>query len=156
VNAFSKAFYGAAASLADRETYTFWEHYFHASPHKTHEEAWFLMQSRWRLYLEDGDTLSVLPGIPGTYLEDGKTIEIDGMRSYFGPLKLSVRSELAQRRILARVECRSDHGPRRVRLRLPHPQGRKAVAVQGGRYLPDEEAVLIEPFTGAASVELRF
>ena len=156
VNAFSKAFYNAAASLADRETYTFWEHYFHASPHKTHEEAWFLMENRWRLYLEEGDTLSVLPGVPRAYLEDGKRIEIDGMKSYFGPLRLSVRSELAQRRIVAHVECRSDHGPRRVRLRLPHPQGLKAVAADGGRYQPDEESVLIEAFTGRADVTLVF
>ena len=156
VNAFSKAFYNAAASLADRETYTFWEHYFHASPHKTHEEAWFLMENRWRLYLEDGDTLSMLPGIPRAYLEDGKRIYIDGMKSYFGPIRLSVRSDLAQRRVVARVECRSDHGPRRVRLRLPHPQGLKAVAARGGRYLPDDEAVLIEPFTGQADVTLQF
>jgi hypothetical protein len=156
VSAFSKAFYNAAASLADRETYTFWEHYFHASPHKTHEEAWFLMENRWRLYLEDGDTLSVLPGIPRAYLEDGKRIEIDGMKSYFGPVHLSVRSELAQRRIVARFECRSDHAPRRVRLRLPHPRGLKAVAVHGGRYRPEEEAVLIDPFTGRSDVTLEF
>jgi hypothetical protein len=156
VKAFSRAFYNAAASLADRETYTFWEHYFHASPHKTHEEAWFLMENRWRLYMEEGDTLSLLPGVPRSYLEDGQRIEIDGMKSYFGPLRLSVRSELAQRRIVAHVECRSDHGPRRVRLRLPHPRGLKAAAVRGGRYLPDDEAVLIEAFTGQADVALEF
>ena len=38
-SAFLKAYYNPFAGLADRETYTFWEHYFHASPHKTHEEA---------------------------------------------------------------------------------------------------------------------
>ena len=57
------------AGLADRETYTFWEHYFHASPHKTHEEGWFLMQTRWMLWLEDGDTLKLLPGVPRAWLE---------------------------------------------------------------------------------------
>ncbi len=41
-------------------------------------------------------------------------------------------------------------------IRLPHPLGRKAVAVRGGRYLPDEEAVLIEAFTGEADVTLEF
>ena len=100
--------------------------------------------------------LSILPGIPRAYLEDGKRIEIDGMKSYFGPIRVSVRSELAQRRIVARVECRSDRGPRRVRLRLPHPQGVKAVAVRGGRYLSEAEAVLIEAFTGQADVTLEF
>jgi hypothetical protein len=156
VNAFSKAFYGAAASLADRETYTFWEHYFGASPHKTHEEAWFLMESRWRLYLEEGDTLSLLPGVPRAYLEDGKAIEIDGMASYFGPIRLSVRSEAASGRIVARLECPTDRGLRRVRLRLPHPEGRRAVRVSGGSYRPEDEAVLIDDFTGRAEVTLEF
>ena len=114
------------------------------------------MQTRWMLYLEEGDTLRCCPGVPRAWLEDGKRIEIDGMTTYFGPLHVTVRSELAQRRIVARVECRSDRGPRRVRLRLPHPQGLKAVAVKGGRYLPDDEAVLIEAFTGQADVTLEF
>jgi hypothetical protein len=78
------------------------------------------------------------------------------MKSYFGPVHLSVRSDLARGRVVARVECRSDHGPRRVRLRLPHPRGQKAVAVGGGRYLPEDEAVLIEAFTGQADVTLEF
>ena len=62
--AFLKAYYNTMASLADRETYTFWEHYFRASAHKTHEEAWFLMETRWMLYLERGKTLDLLAGIP--------------------------------------------------------------------------------------------
>jgi hypothetical protein len=156
VNAFSKAFYGAAASLADRETYTFWEHYFHASPHKTHEEAWFLMENRWRLYLEEGDTLSLLSGVPRAYLEDGKTIEIDGMKSYFGPVRLSVRSEAARGRIVARFECPSDRGPRRVRLPLPHPEGRRAVRILGGSYRREDETVVIDDFLGRADVTLEF
>ncbi len=44
--AFIRNYYNALTSLADRETYSFWEHYFHASPHKTHEEGCFLMESR--------------------------------------------------------------------------------------------------------------
>ena len=72
VKAFLKTYYNGFAGLADRETYTFWEHYFHASPHKTHEEAWFLMQTRWMLWLEQGDTLRLLAGIPRAWLEHGK------------------------------------------------------------------------------------
>src|SRR5439155_11961872 len=51
VKPFLKAYYNTVASLADRQTYTFWEHYFGASPHKTHEEGWFLMDTRWMLYM---------------------------------------------------------------------------------------------------------
>jgi hypothetical protein len=156
VKAFIKAYYDTSASLADRETYSFWEHYFQASPHKTHEEAWFLMDSRWRLYMEEGTTLTLLPGIPRSYLENGKVIEVDGMRSYFGPIHFRVQSDLDQRRIVASIECRSDRGPRQVKYRLPHPEGRKAISVEGGRYLPEEEAVLIENFSGQAKIQLSF
>ena len=38
---------------------------------KTHEEGWFLMQTRWMLYLEDGDRLRLLPGIPRRWLAAG-------------------------------------------------------------------------------------
>ena len=156
VKAFLKAYYDTSASLADRETYSFWEHYFQASPHKTHEEAWFLMDSRWRLYLEEGTTLTLLPGIPRRYLESGKVIEVDGMVSYFGPIHFRVQSDLEEGRIEASIECRSGRGPRQVKFRLPHPEGRKAISAEGGRYLPGEEAVLVENFSGQAKIKLIF
>jgi len=50
VKAFLKSYYNSFVSLADRETFTFWEHYPGVgSPHKTHEEGWFLMQTQWML-----------------------------------------------------------------------------------------------------------
>jgi hypothetical protein len=156
VKAFLKAYYNGFAGLADRETYTFWEHYFHASPHKTHEEGWFLMQTRWMLYLEQGDTLRLLPGIPRAWLEQGKRIELSNVASYFGPVSLRVESHLDMGRIEATVECLSDQRPRCVELRLPHPEGRHAATVTGGVYAPATETVRIEPFQGRADVMLGF
>ena len=156
VKAFLKAYYNLFAGLADRETYTFWEHYFRASPHKTHEEGWFLMQTRWMLYLEDGRTLRLLPGVPRAWLEDGKGIDLQNVASYFGPLSLRVESRVADRRITARVTCQADRRPGTVVLRLPHPQGRKAVAAAGGRYDAETETVCVDDFQGVAEVEVRF
>ena len=156
VKPFLKAYYGGLASLADRETYSFWEHFFGASPHKTHEEAWFLMQTRWMLYLERGDTLKLLSGIPAAYLKDGQRIELENVASYFGPISLSVESKLKNQLIAATVECRSPRRPGRVELRLPHPLGRKATGVQGGKYDPQTETVTVEPFDGRAEITLRF
>jgi hypothetical protein len=51
VKPFLKTYYNPFSALADRETYTFWEHLYKVSVHKTHEEAWFLMETRWMLYL---------------------------------------------------------------------------------------------------------
>jgi len=156
VKPFLKSYYNTMASLADRETYTFWEHYFGASPHKTHEEGWFLMQTRWMLYLEKGETLELLPGIPRGYLENGKEIELKNVASYFGPVSLHVKSSLDQGRVEASVECLADRRPKTVALRLPHPQGKRAVWVQGGAYDPETERVKIEPFSGRAAVVLGF
>jgi len=156
VKPFLEAYYNTVASLADRQTYTFWEHYFHASPHKTHEEAWFLMQTRWMLWLEQGNTLKLLAGVPRAYFEDGKHIEIKRAASYFGPVSLKTESKLSDGRIVATVECGLDRGLKRVELRLPHPQGRRPTSVTGGKYNPDTETVTVEPFNGRAEVVLGF
>ena len=156
VKGFLKTYYNTVASLADRETYTFWEHYFGASPHKTHEEGWFLMQTRWMLYLERGDTLTFLPGVPRSYLAGGQRIELDGVATYFGPASLRVETSADQRRIVAHVECRTDRRPRAIEVRLPHPLALKAQGVTGATYDATREMVRIENFTGTADVELAF
>jgi hypothetical protein len=114
------------------------------------------MDTRAMLYLERGEHLEVLPGIPRRYLEDGKHIEVRNAGSYFGPINLRVDSRLSQDRIDATFECASDRRPRVVELRLPHPQGRKATRASGGNYDPNAERVRIEPFTGHANVTLYF
>jgi hypothetical protein len=152
---FLKAYYNTVASMADRETYSFFEH-FMGGPNKTHEEAWFLMQTRWMLYMERGDTLQLLAGIPRSYLENGKKIELTRVASYFGPVSLQVNSELNQGRIRAKIECKSERRPTRVVLRLAHPEGQKATWVKGGVYDPVTEQVTIEKFDGRAEITLGF
>jgi hypothetical protein len=156
VRAFLKEFYNGLASLADRETYTWWEHYFHASPHKTHEEAWWLLQTRGMLYLEEGETLRLLAGIPRAWLEQGKVIEVRDAASYFGRISLRVVSEVEQGRITAQVECEGDRKPRRVVIRLPHPRELRAMQTSGGVYDPQTETVTIEPWHGQAEVVAEF
>ena len=156
VKAFLKTYFNGFTGLADRETYSFWEHYFHASPHKTHEEAWFLMQTRWMLWLEEGATLRLLAGIPRAWLEDGKKIGLNKVATYFGPLTLQVTSRVGVGEIKASVECRGARRPGIVVLRLPHPEGLKAIGVTGGVYDLATETVRIEPFKGTATVTLQF
>ena len=153
---FLKAYYNTVAGLADRETYTFWEHFFHASAHKTHEEAWFLMDTRWMLYLECGQTLHLLSGIPRKYLEDGQQIAVHDVASYFGSLSFRVVSEVGRGRIEAVVDCASERHPERLEIRLPHPMGLSAVETQGGVYDRETERVTVEPFSGRCEIALRF
>lgn len=153
---FLKTYYNTMTSLADPETYTFWEYHMFAAPHKTHEEAWFLMQTRWMLYRECGDSLHLMGGIPRAWLTDGKRIELNSVATYFGPMSCTVTSEVSLGRIAATVECQDDRRPARLSIRLPHPEGLRAKHVNGGAYDADTETVVVSEFDGYASVELVF
>ena len=156
VKPFLSAWYDTMAAMADRDTYTFTEHFFGASPHKTHEEAWFLMETRWMLYLEEGSTLRLLAGVPRAYLADGKTVAVERAASYFGRLSFRVESHAAQNLIHATLICAGDRHPDTVEIRVPHPAGLRAKSVSAGTYDPATETVRIEHFTGTADIALRF
>lgn len=153
--AFLKAWYNSVAALADRETFTFTEHFFPVSAHKTHEEAWFLMETRWMLYLEEGDTLRLLAGVPRDYLAAGRRIQVDRAASYFGPISFQVEA-VSCTEIRASVECHGTRLPTVVEFRLPHPEGRRPVSVEGGRYDPDRESVFLPAVSGRSSLVLRY
>jgi len=156
VKPFLKTYYNTLSALADRDTYTFWEHVFQVSQHKTHEQAWFLMQTRWMLYMEQADTLRLLPGVPRRWLEDGNQITLEGVRSYFGPISLAVTSRTATGAVEASIACDSPSRPRVVIIRLPHPEGKRAARVEGGAYDPATESVVISNFAGAAAVRIEY
>ena len=156
VKPFLKTYYNTFSALADPETYSFWEHYFYASPHKTHENAWFLMQTRWMLYMENGQTLKLLSTIPRKWMEDGKTIELNNVQSYFGSLNVKVNSEIKKGYIEASIQCNSDRKPNKVTIRIPHPNGKKAVKVTGGEYDSDTETVTVKSFNGSANVRVEY
>jgi hypothetical protein len=156
VKPFLKTYYNTFSALADRETYTFWEHLYHASVHKTHEEAWFLMETRWMLYLEDGQTLKLLSGVPRKWLENGKSIEVKNGASYFGPVSFSVVSDVDKNYISATIECNSGRKPAEVKIRIPHPYGKSPSKVTGGAYDTITESVTIKPFNGKADLKIDY
>ncbi len=153
---FLNTYYNTMSGQADRSTYTFWEHTYRNSQHKTHEEAWFLMETRWMLYMEDGDTLSLLKTIPRAWMEDGKEILLDNVKSFFGGISLKAKSNTAKGYIEASVECPEDRKPRVVTLRLPHPESKRPTKVTGGTYDPVTEAITIDNFNGTARIRVEF
>jgi hypothetical protein len=108
------------------------------------------------LWMEEGETLKLLPGVPRAWLEDGKKIELENVASYFGPISLKVTSNVVTGKIEALIECKSKHRPKVVEIRLPHPQGQKPTNIRGGKYSFENETVRIERFTGQAAVVLTF
>jgi len=156
VKPFLKTYYTTFSALADRETYSFWEHLYHVSSHKTHEEGWFLMQSRWMLYMEEGDTLKMLRGIPRSWLEDGKEIRLENVATYFGPVTLEVTSNLKDSIIEGTIRCTSDFPPKIIAIRIPHPLHKEPENVTGGIYQKIKETLYIIPFKGKATFQLEF
>ena len=55
-----------------------------------------------------------------------------------------------------RLERRAGAEPERVTLRIPHPEGKKAISVVGGSYDPAAETVTLNRFEENAQVELIF
>jgi hypothetical protein len=153
---FLKTYYNTFPALADRDTYTFWEHLYKVSVHKTHEEAWFLMETRWMLYLEEDQTLKLLAGVPRKWLENGKEIEVSNAASYFGSLSFRVVSNIDKGYIESTIECKPERMPQQVIIRIPHPALKKPVNVIGGSYNHVDETVTINPFNGTASIRLEY
>jgi len=157
VKAFLKEFYNNASSLGDRETYTFWEGYNYCSPHKTHEEGWFLMRCRWMLYLEADEDLTILPGVPRKWLANGNEIEINEAASYFGHVGFNVVSRVSERKITVYVKLKPIHRlPERLIVRIPHPDGIKAGSVSAGVYDAGNETVIIDGFKGEIGFTVYF
>ncbi|MDD6235841.1 MAG: hypothetical protein PUB00_00490 [Clostridiales bacterium] len=160
VRLYLQEFYSAFSGLADRETYSFWEHFFCGSPHKLHEESWFLMRCRWMLALENykKSQLRLLAGVPRKWLEDGKNITVKNLRTYYGSIDLAVCSEVSAGKIGITLSLENKGFPALDSLfvRVPHPDGRKAVHVSAGRYDPNTETIELEPFSGKMHFDVFF
>lgn len=156
-NAFIQAWYAAVASLADRSTYTFSEHFAPASYHKTHEEAWFLMETRWMLYREDGSTLHLFSGAPRAYFRPGAKLSVQKAASYFGPLSFDMAVTPEGREVKITVDCPGARHPGTVEIRVPHPQKLQPVSVSGGgEYVAERESVRLSGFDGHAEIVLHY
>ena len=160
VKLFLQEFYCGFAGLADRGTYSFWEHYFLASPHKLHEEGWFLMRCRWMLALEELEkgALHLLAGVPRAWLADSKQITVEHLKTYYGDLSIAVDSHAASGAIHVTLSLTGTGFPQPeiVTIRLPHPEGLKAKHVTTGTYDPAAESVTLNILRGKAEFDLIF
>lgn len=102
-HSFLREYYTAFATMCDRETYSFWEHYFLATPHKTAEQGAFLLRTRMMLYYERENKLYLLSGIPHAWLQEGKRIYIEKAVCGFGTFSLGVQAE--KECVSVKIEC---------------------------------------------------
>lgn len=145
VEKFSQLFYRQLARLQDRETYTFWEHYYKLSSQKINEEAWFLQQLTWMLCFEEGDGLTFFKMAPTAWFAPGRKIEVESMTTTCG--KVSFAAEMAEDTM--EVKIQRDPGPvrnpARLGLRIPIARFQSA---ETGLWNPASEILELNPEPG--------
>ena len=73
-------------------------------------------------------------------------------------MALSVCSELSSGKIGVTISLDNDGfpAPNALSIRVPHPDGKKAVRVSAGQYDPDSETVTLAPFSGELYLDVFF
>ena len=119
VEKFTQLFYRQLAKLQDRETYSFWEHYYKLSSQKIHEEAWFLQQMTWMLSFEENHGLTLLKMAPTTWFDPGRRLCIEKINTIYGPLSLEMEADRESINFRLEREDGPVLTPRRLGIRIP-------------------------------------
>ncbi len=142
VEKFTQLFYRQLAKLQDRETFSFWEHYYKLSSQKIHEEAWFLQQMTWMLSFEENHGLTLLKMAPTTWFDPGRRLCIEKLHTIYGSFSLEMKA--ARESLDFRLD-REDGPvltPRRLGIRIPRSCMEKAST---GVYDPASEILELDP-----------
>jgi len=131
VDGYLEMFYTLLAEGMDRQTYVMSEGH-HGVQNFVFSDGEWSRTVRQMLVEETGRALSLAAMTPRAWLQDGKRIAIDNVRTYFGAMSLSIESNVSQGRIAARVTP-PDRVRVPMRLRLRHPQALpiRSVTVNG-------------------------
>ncbi|RKX31641.1 MAG: hypothetical protein DRP71_13135 [Verrucomicrobia bacterium] len=119
VTEFLELYFRQVARLQDRETFTFWEHYYKLSSQKVHEEAWFLQQTVWMICFVENDGLTFLKMAPKSWFEPGPQIQIERLYTVFGQVSLEVNATRGRIEIRIRRWEAPVRNPSRLGVRIP-------------------------------------
>jgi hypothetical protein len=150
---FLRSYFNALASLLSAENLSLWEHFHNGGAwNKTHETGWFLAQSAMLFVVERDGELWLASLISDRWLQDGMKVEVRGAPTSFGPVSYKITSAVAQGRIEAEINPPSRHAPKRLVLRLRHPDGKplRAVEINGrdSRDFDPREGTIVLPTSG--------
>ena len=134
VKPFVRTYFNTMASLIGLENLCFQEHFHGVGAwNKTHETGYFLQQTRFMLVMEHGDELWLAPLVTNNWLKDGMVIDVKNAPTRFGPVSYHITSSTGQGFMEATIEPPTRLAPKRIILRLRHPDGKpiQSVAVNG-------------------------
>lgn len=110
--------------------------------YKTSDESRFVMWLRQFLVWENGNRLWLGRAVPRQWLENGKTVRVERAATVFGPMSMTIRSEVDHGRIHATVTLPRRNPPAETWLRLRHPTGKTPARVLvGGTPVAPERVV---------------
>lgn len=103
---------------------------------KSSDEAQVAYWLRLMFVREDGEDLVLGQALPRDWLRDGRICEIERAPTYFGPVSLRIMSQAADDRIVVRFVPPDRNPPRRVLVRLRHPEGKplRSATVNGAPF----------------------
>ena len=162
VRPFIRSYFNAIPSLLSLENLSFWEHFHNIGGwNKTHETGWFLCQSRIMLVMERGDDLWLAPFVTSEWSRDGMTLQVKDAPTRFGHVTYEIKSSAAQSRIDARIEPPARTSPRRIVLRMRHPDGKPMRSVwvndkPHADFDPVRETVTVSPSAGTVHVRVQY
>lgn len=114
--------------------------------YKTPDECCWVNWLRCCLLCEVGyDTLRIGPAIPRSWMRQGQTLSAEGMATYYGPVSFSIASRAADGEIVATVTPPRRNPPRRLELRIRHPEKKpiRSVTVNGATAKVDRKRDIV-------------
>ena len=95
--------------------------------------AWFELYRNMLIRECDDDSLLLLQATPRKWLEQDKTITVERAPTYYGPLSMTVESQVTANKIHAEIQAPNRKRPKALLVRFRHPTGRsmKSVIVNG-------------------------
>jgi hypothetical protein len=130
---FLRMFYTVQAANVSPDTLTTFEWWNNTQPH-LHSLSSMIRMARTMLIEERDGGLYLLQGPPRRWFEDGKSIEITGAPTNFGPLSLVTRADVKKNQVSIRLSTpeRIGDAPIKIKLRLPGKAKIAAVTASGG------------------------
>ncbi|HSW46831.1 MAG TPA: hypothetical protein VLM89_14820, partial [Phycisphaerae bacterium] len=162
VKPFVRSYFNTIPSLLGMETLSFQEHFRgFAAWNKTHETGYFLHQTRIMLVMERGDELWLAPLVTNNWLKDGMGIAVKNAPTFFGPVSYRIESHVSSGGIEATIEPPMRSQPKRIVLRLRHPDGKpiRKVTVDGREHADFDtakEIIRLKPVHGTIHVKAEF
>jgi hypothetical protein len=147
VKPFLRSYFNTVSTVLNDEVLSLWEHFHNNGGwNKTHETGWFLCQTATLFSMDRGGELWLAPMICNRWLEDGRKIEVRNAPTRFGQVSYSIVSSVAGGHIDAVIDPPTREMPKRLVIRVRHPQDKpmRAVTLNGqphGDFDPLKETV---------------